>query len=86
MFNKKSKCSIINAPCPMNGDPERGTYCPHWSPYQETNDVTGVHRTREGCDIPAMREWMKSVCDSGWISGKFINMMANEAKKAIGNG
>ena len=76
------KCAIIDAKCPENGDPDKGRFCPHWDSYVKTNDATGETRVDFGCDIPVMRQWMSSVQQAAWLSGKFITSAANAVSRA----
>ena len=47
----KSKCMLIGAPCPENGNPLKGNYCPFWNQEGEqfllTNTVTGENKIEQ---------------------------------------
>lgn len=80
---REPKCPIAGIRCPRNNDPEKGTYCPAWTEYMESNPQ-GEERLQKECLFSAMPKFMIHTLAAANRPAAAIESLRNETTDHLG--
>lgn len=82
MFNPKSKCAIAGRPCPQNGNPERGDFCPAWWQLNYENQETGQVQTNAGCGFTHLPHFLQNQTAEVRVASDTVQKARSEVQQA----
>ncbi len=77
MLKKEAKCLIVGRPCPKNGDPAKGDYCPKWWREVRNKEV------KEGCGEEMLPRYLTALYEVSERAAVEASSLKNDARGII---
>lgn len=82
---RKPKCLLVGRPCPQNGDPQKGDFCPHWQTMQfERREEGNTYRyLRDDCYARFTYAMHEIEIGESKLAAEAVQLDRNEQQKAL---